>query len=58
MVGTGAVSPSDVVIVEDGGDSITGSGGVGTTTVYCTMLKTHLYHQALMGRLRLWALVV
>ena len=53
-LGTGVVSPSDVVM-EDGG---AGGGGVGTTPVYYTMLKTHLYHQALMGRLRLWALVV
>ena len=41
MGGTvGAVSPSDVVIImEDGGDSITGGGGVGSTVVYYTMLS-------------------
>ena len=43
MGGTvGAVSPSDVVIMEDGGDSITGGGGVGSTTVYYTMLNSSL----------------
>ena len=36
-LGTGAVSPSDIVIMEDGRDSITGGGGgVGTTPVYYT----------------------
>ena len=41
MGGTvGAVSPSDVVIMEDGGDSITGGGGVGSTAVYYTMLSS------------------
>ena len=35
-LGTGVVSPSDIVIMEDGGDSITGGGGVGTiyTSIY------------------------
>ena len=36
-IGTGVVSPSDVVIMEDGRDSITGGGGgIGTTSVYYT----------------------
>ena len=35
-LGTGVVSPSDIVVMEDGGDSITGGGGVGTTPVYYT----------------------
>ena len=40
MVGTvGPVSPSDVVIMENGVDSITGGGGVGSTVVYYTMLS-------------------
>ena len=63
MGGTvGAVSPSDVVIMEDGGDSMTGGGGVGSTAVYYTMLKkltkTHRYQQGLMRRLRLKELVL
>ena len=36
------MSPFDVVIMEDGGDFITGGGGVGSTAVYYTMLNSSL----------------